>query len=235
MIKLLTPNFLNKYSTVILFPAITSCLLLFGIGLYYGLILSPEDYQQGKMVRVMYIHVPAAWMALGIYIFIGACSLLSIVWKIRIAYIMSVSAAPIGATFAAITLITGSLWGKPIWGTWWVWDARLTSMLILFLLYLAYIAVTRAGDDLYRAEKPAGIVALIGVINVPIVKFSVDLWNSLHQPASVIKSGGVSIDISMLTPLLIMFAAYILYFIALVIIRAKTIMLRLKKQVYISS
>ncbi len=228
MINFLTPHFFKAHFNKLVWPSSALCIVLFALGLYYGLMASPEDYQQGEMVRVMYIHVPAAWMALGIYMFIGICSLLSVVWKIRMGYIMAVSAAPIGASFAAITLITGALWGKPIWGAWWVWDARLTSMLVLFLLYLAYIAVVNAGDDLYRAEKPASIVALIGVVNVPIVKFSVDIWYSLHQPASVIRMGGTSIDPSMLKPLLLMFAAYIFYFMALMLFRTQTIMKRIR-------
>jgi heme exporter protein C len=169
-------------------------------------------------------------MALGIYLMIGLASLLSVVWKIRMGYVVGIAAAPLGAIFAAITLITGAIWGKPMWGTWWVWDARLTSMLVLFLLYLAYIAVVNAGDNLYRAEKPASIIALIGMINVPIVKFSVDIWNSLHQGASVMKIGGPSIDPSMLKPLFIMFAAYITYFIAMMIFRVNTIIIRMKEK-----
>jgi heme exporter protein C len=204
--------------------------MLFAVGIYYALIDSPEDYQQGDMVRVMYVHVPAAWMALGIYLMIGLASLLSVVWKIRMGYVVGIAAAPLGAIFAAITLITGAIWGKPMWGTWWVWDARLTSMLVLFLLYLAYIAVVNAGDNLYRAEKPASIIALIGMINVPIVKFSVDIWNSLHQGASVMKIGGPSIDPSMLKPLFIMFAAYATYFIAMMIFRVNTIIIRMKEK-----
>ena len=224
MLQLTSPHIFNKISDQVLVPVSISSALLFAVGLYYALIASPIDYQQGEMVRIMYVHVPAAWMALGIYMFIGACSLLAIVWGLRMAFIMAVAAAPIGAAFAAITLITGSLWGQPIWGTWWVWDARLTSMLVLFLLYIAYIGITNAGDDLYRSEKPASAIALLGVINVPIVKFSVDIWNSLHQPASVLKISGPAIDGSMLIPLLLMFGAYITFFIAVWIIRVRVVM-----------
>ena len=224
MLQLTSPHIFNKISDQVLVPVSISSALLFAVGLYYALIASPIDYQQGEMVRIMYVHVPAAWMALGIYMFIGACSLLAIVWGLRMAFLMAVAAAPIGAAFAAITLITGSLWGQPIWGTWWVWDARLTSMLVLFLLYIAYIGITNAGDDLYRSEKPASAIALLGVINVPIVKFSVDIWNSLHQPASVLKISGPAIDGSMLIPLLLMFGAYITFFIAVWIIRVRVVM-----------
>ncbi len=229
MSHLLTPYFFKRYIENLAWPSFAVSIILFAFGIYYGLVDSPEDYQQGNMVRVMYIHVPAAWMALGIYLMIGIASLLSIVWKIRMGYIVGIAVAPLGASFAAITLITGSIWGKPMWGAWWVWDARLTSMLVLFLLYIAYIAVVNAGDNLSRSEKPAGIIALIGMINVPIVKFSVDIWHSLHQGASVIKIGGPSIDHAMLKPLLIMFAAYIMYFIAMMIFRVGTVIIRMKK------
>lgn len=223
MLKITSPYIFNKISTKFLIATIFASPCLFILALYYAFYNSPIDYQQGETVRIMYIHVPAAWMALGIYIFIGICSVLSLIWKLRLTFLMAVAAAPIGASFAAITLITGSLWGYPIWGTWWVWDARLTSMLVLLLLYLAYIGVTNAGDDLYRTEKPAGVIALLGVINVPIVKFSVDIWNSLHQPASIIKMNGPTIDNAMLTPLFLMFAAYITFFIAIWILKVKTI------------
>lgn len=224
MMKLLTPHFYKKYLQSLALPFLILSICFFVYGFYQGFYVAPIDYQQGEMVRIMYIHVPAAWMGLGIYIVIGLFSLLSVVWKIRLGYIISIAAAPVGAAFTLITLITGSLWGKPIWGAYWVWDARLTSMLVLFLLYIAYIAVINAGDDINRAEKPASVVALLGVINVPIVKFSVDFWNSLHQPASIIKSGGPSIDPSMLIPLILMFTSYILFTASMVIFRMRVVM-----------
>jgi heme exporter protein C len=206
--------------------AITVC--LFSFGLYQSLIASPVDYQQGEMVRVMYVHVPAAWMSLGIYIFIAICSFCNLVWKTRMSYILAIAAAPIGTCFALITLVTGSLWGKPIWGTWWVWDARLTSMLVLFLLYLSYMAVASSGNSISRAERPASVVALIGLVNIPIVKFSVDIWYSLHQPASILRSGGPSIHNSMLIPLLIMFVSFIFYFIVILILRTTVVINKVK-------
>jgi heme exporter protein C len=224
MMQILSPNFYKRYLQSLALPFLLLSVCFFSYGFYQGFYVAPDDYQQGKMVRIMYIHVPAAWMGLGIYLLIGICSLMSVVWKIRLAYIIAIAAAPIGAVFTLITLITGSLWGKPIWGAYWVWDARLTSMLVLFLLYIAYIAVVNAGDDINRAEKPASVVALLGVINVPIVKFSVDFWNSLHQPASIIKSGGPSIDPSMLMPLMLMFAAYIFFTSSMVIFRIRIVM-----------
>ena len=232
MFKLLTPQFFAKIEKpllpilAILFPT-TLC-----AGLYFALFSSPADYQQGEMVRVMYVHVPSAWMSLGIYSFMAVCSFSSLVWKTRISYLLSIAAAPIGAAFALITLVTGSLWGKPIWGAWWVWDARLTSMLILFLLYLSYISVTNSGTNILRAEKPASVIAIIGFINIPIVKFSVDIWYSLHQPASVFKMSGPSIHSSMLIPLMIMFASFICFFLLLLLMRTRILLNNIKYKNY---
>lgn len=227
-IQFLTPQFFAKVEKTlipllaILFPFVLS------VGLYFALFSSPADYQQGEMVRIMYVHVPSAWMSLGIYSFMTVCSFSSLVWKTRISYLMSVASAPIGAAFALITLVTGSLWGKPIWGTWWVWDARLTSMLILFLLYLSYISVTNSGTNILRAEKPASVIAIIGFINIPIVKFSVDIWYSLHQPASVFKMSGPSIHSSMLLPLMIMFASFICFFLLSLLMRTRILLNNIK-------
>lgn len=227
-IQFLTPQFFAKVEKTLipllarLFPFVLS------VGLYFALFSSPADYQQGEMVRIMYVHVPSAWMSLGIYSFMAICSFSSLVWKTRISYLMSVASAPIGAAFALITLVTGSLWGKPIWGTWWVWDARLTSMLILFLLYLSYISVTNSGTNILRAEKPASVIAIIGFINIPIVKFSVDIWYSLHQPASVFKMSGPSIHSSMLLPLMIMFASFICFFLLSLLMRTRILLNNIK-------
>jgi heme exporter protein C len=230
MLKLLSPHNFLKITQATLPWLGFVCVATFLYGLYLALVVSPGDYQQGQMVRIMYVHVPAAWMSLGIYMFIGCCSFSSIVWRTKLSYLLAISAAPIGATFALITLVTGSLWGHTMWGTWWVWDARLTSMLVLFLLYLGYIAVVNSGDDLYRAEKPAAVVALIGAVNVPIVKFSVDIWNSLHQPASIIRSGGIAIDKAMLLPLMVMFLAFILYFLAMVALRCGSLINNMSRE-----
>jgi heme exporter protein C len=185
------------------------------IGLYLALVASPADYQQGETVRIMYVHVPAAWMALMVYTIMALASAIAIIFRHPLADVAAKTAAPIGATFCFLALVTGSLWGKPMWGAWWVWDARLTSMFVLFLLYLGYMAVWQAIDDPHRAATIARIVALAGFVNVPIVKFSVDWWNSLHQPASVFRMGGPSIDPRMLAPLLVMGLAYFLLFLAL--------------------
>ena len=224
MYKLFSPTFFIKISKVLTPLSGILLAITLPLGLYFALYASPEDYQQGQMVRIMYVHVPSAWMSLGIYTFIAVCSLSCLVWKTRMSYILAVAAAPIGAAFALVTLVTGSIWGKPIWGTWWVWDARLTSMLVLFFIYISYIAIINSGNNLLRAEKPASVMAIIGFINIPIVKFSVDIWYSLHQPASVFKLGGPSIHPSMLLPLFIMFGSFIMYFIFVLLLRTSTIM-----------
>lgn len=181
---------------------------LFAIGAPWALVAAPADYLQGETARIMFVHVPAAWWSLGIYAFMAGASLVSLVWRHVLADAAARAAAPVGATFAALCLITGSMWGAPTWGTWWEWDGRLTSMLVLFLTYLGYLALWSAIEDQQKAARLAAILCLVGAINWPIVKFSVDWWSTLHQPASVFRSGGSSIHASMLTPLLIMACAY---------------------------
>ncbi len=192
------------------------------IGLVWSLLVAPPDYQQGDTVRIMYIHVPAAWMALSVYLFIAIASAVALVWRHPLADVAARSAAPIGAAFTFVCLATGSLWGRPMWGTWWVWDARLTSVLILFFLYLGYIALVNAFDDPSRGGKAGSVLALVGVVNLPIIKFSVDWWNTLHQPASIIRSGGPTIATSMLAPLLVMVVGFTLLFAALLMLRMRT-------------
>lgn len=195
---------------------------LFISGIYLALLHSPADYQQGESVRIMYIHVPAAWMALFVYTLIAAVSAASLIWKNPLSDMIGKSAAPIGASFTFLCLVTGSLWGKPVWGTWWVWDARLTSVLVLFFFYLGYIALNHAFDNPQRSAKASAILALVGFINVPIVKFSVDFWHTLHQPASILRLGAPTIDSSMLTPLLLMIAAFMGYFFILLLVRVES-------------
>jgi heme exporter protein C len=196
-------------------------LLLFALGLYFALIASPADYQQGETVRIMYVHVPSATMSLVVYTSMALACAVALVWKHPLADLGAKAMAPIGAAFTALALLTGSLWGQPMWGTWWVWDARLTSELVLFFLFLGYIALNDAFDDPNRGARMSGILAIVGVVNVPIIKFSVDWWNSLHQPASIVKLGGPSIDPSMLTPLFLMFGAYGAFFVTVLIIRLR--------------
>ena len=165
------------------------------IGLYYSFFNSPPDYLQGETVRIMYIHVPSAWLSLMIYSSMGICSIISLIWKHTLADIISRSCAPIGASFTLVTLITGSIWGKPTWGTWWVWDARLTSELILLFIYLGHIILSNAFDDFRKGDRNASILAIVGLINLPIIKWSVDWWNTLHQPASLTKFGAPSMTV----------------------------------------
>jgi heme exporter protein C len=195
--------------------------VLLTVGLYLGLFRAPPDYQQGESVRIMYVHVPAAWMALLAYSVMAAMSAAALIWRHPVAELIAKSSAPIGACFTFLALVTGSLWGKPMWGAWWVWDARLTSVLVLFFLYLGYIALYNAFDDRRRGARAASILALVGFVNVPIIKFSVDWWNTLHQPASVVRLGGPTIDAGMLTPLLLMGGAYAAYYLWVLMLRVR--------------
>lgn len=205
-------------------PWVTAAaVLLLAAGLYLGLVRAPADYQQGETVRIMFVHVPAAWMALFIYTFMAVASAVGFIFRHPLADAAAKAAAPIGAVFTFLALFTGSLWGRPMWGTWWEWgDARLTSMFVLFLLYLGYISVWQAIEEPTRAARVAGIVAIIGVINVPIIKFSVEWWSTLHQPASVLRMGGPSIHPTILTPLLVMGLAYAVVFLALHLVSLRT-------------
>src|SRR5436305_14073918 len=199
---------------------LTAALLAIGLG--WGLLLAPPDYQQGESVRIMFIHVPSAWMALSVYLFIAIAGGVALVSRHPLAEVAAQAAAPIGAAFTLVCLTTGSLWGRPMWGTWWVWDARLTSVLVLFFLYLGYIALVNAFDDASRGARAGSLLALVGVVNLPIIKFSVDWWNTLHQPASVIRLGRPAIDASMLIPLLVMAVAFSLLFGTLLLLRMRT-------------
>ncbi|MGZ8370251.1 MAG: heme ABC transporter permease [Caulobacteraceae bacterium] len=188
--------------------------LLIAAGLALGF-AAPEDYQQGDTVRIMFVHVPAAWLGSFAYLCLGVASFLSLVFRHALADLAARACAPLGAAFTGLALVTGSLWGKPMWGAWWVWDARLTSVLVLFLLYLGYMALRASVDDEAKAGRAAAILALVGVINLPIIKFSVDWWNSLHQGASVFRAGGSALAPQYLTPLLIMGLGYMALFGAL--------------------
>jgi len=191
-------------------------------GLVSALALSPPDYQQGESVRIMYVHVPAAWMGLFVYAFIAALGGVGLVGGHPLAFHAARAAAPLGAGFTAVCLVSGSLWGKPMWGAWWVWDARLTSMLLLLFLYFGHAALVHAFDDPRRGDKAAAVLALVGCVNLPVIKFSVDWWNTLHQPASVFKMGGPAIDPSMLLPLLLMLGAMKALFFTLWLLRLRT-------------
>ncbi len=197
------------------------------IGLYLGLFVAPPDYQQGESYRIMFVHVPSAWMSLFVYVVMAGAAGIGLVWNIKLADMLASACAPIGASFTLLALISGSLWGKPMWGAWWVWDARLTSELILLFLYLGFMALQASIDDPRRQARAGAVLALVGVINIPVIHFSVQWWNTLHQAASVSKIGAPSIHPSMLTPLLLMALAFQLYFFTVVLLRMRnTILLR---------
>jgi heme exporter protein C len=200
--------------------------LLLAVGLYMSWFTAPADYQQGETVRIMFVHVPAAWLALFFYVVMAVSALGTLVWRHPLADVSQKAAAPIGAAFTLICLVTGALWGKPMWGTYWVWDARLTSMLVLFLMYCGILALWRTIDEPTRAARAVSILTLIGVVNLPVIKFSVDWWNTLHQPASVLRLDGPAIHPSMLYPLLVMAAGFMAFAVTLHLAGMRTEILR---------
>jgi heme exporter protein C len=195
-------------------------LALTAAGLWWGLFASPADYLQGESVRIMYVHVPTAWLSLAGYLGLGITGIVILVWKHPLAEVALAAIGPVGAVFAAVCLVTGSIWGRPTWGTWWVWDGRLTSMLVLFFLYLGVIALAQGFDEASRGARAAAVLAIVGLINLPIIKFSVEGWNTLHQPASITLSGS-SIDASMLQPLLVSAVGLGFLFAAAVLMRMR--------------
>ena len=199
-----------------------SSLLLFLAGLYGGLVLAPADYQQGDSFRIIYVHVPSAWMSLFVYVLMAAFGAAGLIWKVKITDALARACAPAGAAFTFIALATGSIWGKPMWGTWWVWDARLTSELILLFLYLGYMALQAAIPDRRMAARAAAVLALAGLVNIPIIHYSVEWWSTLHQGPTVTRFDAPAIHISMLIPLLIMFLAFKLYFFSILLLRARS-------------
>jgi heme exporter protein C len=200
--------------------------LAMAIAMYMALVVAPADYQQGETVRIMFVHVPAAWLAMFGWTLMSIASLGVLVWRHPLADVAAKAAAPIGAAFTFLALATGSLWGRPMWGTWWEWDARLTSVLVLFLMYLGVIALRQAIDDPARAAKPVAILTLVGFINIPIIKFSVDWWRTIHQPASIIRVDGPAIHSSILIPLLVSAVAFTLLFLTLHLLAMRTELIR---------
>lgn len=188
--------------------AFAGAFVLFLWGLWLAFWGSPVDYQQGETVRIMYVHVPSSWFAVGVYAFMGIGAIVGFIWRHPLADMAPKAAAPIGLTLTFISLLTGALWGKPMWGTWWVWDARLTSMLVLFFLYAGYLFLIGSHEDSAQGLKAGRLLLVVGLINLPIIKFSVDWWHTLHQPASVFRSGGAAIHSSLLWPLMVMAGAY---------------------------
>jgi len=206
-----------------------TCLIFMVVGLYYGLFVAPADYQQGEAYRIIFIHVPAAWMSMFIYVVMAVSGMIGLIWRMKVAEAFAASSAPIGASFTFLALATGSLWGKPMWGAWWVWDARLTSELILLFLYLGVIALNAAIEDKRIAARASGILALVGVVNIPIIHYSVVWWNTLHQGATITKLDKPSIHIDMLIPLLLMAVAFKLFYVTVVLIRARCEVLEREK------
>jgi heme exporter protein C len=219
--KLASPKYFYNFAGRLIPWLAWACLLFFITGLYYGLVKAPPDYQQGDSYRIMFIHVPAAWMSMFVYVVMAGAGIIGLVWHIKLAEIVAVSSAVVGASFTFLALVTGSLWGKPMWGAWWVWDARLTSELILLFLYLGVIALYNAIEDKRTAARSTAILAVVGVVNIPIIHYSVEWWNTLHQGPTVSKFGAPSIAISMLIPLLLMAVAFKLYYALVVLIRAR--------------
>ncbi len=202
------------------------CFGLIAAGLWGGLVEAPADYQQGDSFRIIYIHVPSAWMSLFIYMVMAVCGAISLIWHMKLAEIISISSAPIGASFTFLALATGSLWGKPMWGSWWVWDARLTSELILLFLYFGVIALYAAIEDKRTATRAVSILALVGVVNIPIIHYSVEWWHTLHQGPTITKFDKPSMHISMLIPLLYMAVGFKLYYFVVVLMRSRGELLR---------
>ncbi len=223
--RLANPGEFLRWSTPIVPPLALATLLLFGVGLYQALFTSPADYQMGETVRLMYIHVPTAWLAQFVYGVMFVAALGTLIWRHPLADVAQKAAAPLGAAFTAMALFSGAMWGRPTWGTFWEWDGRMTSTLVLLLIYLGLIALWRSFDDQLRAGRIVAVVTLVGGINVPIVKFSVDWWSTLHQPASI-GPDGVAMPSSMVTPLLVMAIAFTLLFLLLHVLGMRTEILK---------
>ena len=222
MMFLINPSKFNKVADYLFKPVLVISIILFSIGILFSFYLSPDDYQQGSTVRIMYVHVPSAWLSLLTYAIMTLYSIVALAFRIPFGFIINTAVAPIGAVFTIICIISGSLWGKPMWGTWWVWDARLTSVAILFIIYLIIIFINLSFENRIVREKVVAVFILVGSVNLPIVKFSVDWWNTLHQPATISKLSKPSIDPSMLMPLIIMTFAFMLIGLAIAILRIKT-------------
>ena len=230
MFQLLEPNRIFPITSKAPKYVLLLFILVVSIGLTEALILSPEDYKQSHSVRIMYVHVPAAWISLGIFSTITILSIVGYIFKIKNFFLISKSLAPSGFVFNVIALVTGSIWGKPTWGTWWAWDARITSMLILALFYLMYLIAWRIYEDKEQVFKVTSIITILGIINVPIIKYSVDWWNTLHQPASINILSKSTIHSSMLLPLMIMTAAFALFSLLIFLMKYNTELIKIKNK-----
>ena len=231
MLKILiNPAKFNSFYNLTIRPLLFLSIITLTIGLVFVFFISPDDYQQGSMVKIMYIHVPSAWLSLLTFLIMTIYSIISLSFKISFGFIINKAVAPVGAIFTLICLITGSLWGKPIWGTWWVWDARLTSMFILFIFYLLIIFFKYSFSNIEVGEKITAILIIVGSINLPIIKFSVDWWNTLHQPASISLTEKSAIHSSMLIPLILMTAAFALFSFLIFLMKYNTELIKVKNK-----
>jgi len=228
MFKNFFPNKILLLNNKLINSLLISMILIVFVGLIYALFLSPPDYVQGDSVRIMYVHVPSSFIALGFFGFIGIASILNLIFKIKFVTLMAKSLAPIGCIFSLISIVTGSLWGKPTWGIWWVWDARLTSMAILLLFYLVYIFIWKYVKNFEKANKISSVIGIIGLFNLPVIKYSVDWWNTLHQPSSITLTSAPTIHYTMLVPLVIMFLGMVVYSLIIFLMRYKTELMKLK-------
>ena len=228
MLKNFFPHKILSMSNKFITELTIVMILIVIIGLIYALFISPPDYIQGDSVRIMYIHVPSSFITLGCFGFIGIASICNIIFKIKFMSLIAKSLAPIGCVFSLISIVTGSFWGKPTWGIWWVWDARLTSMAILFLFYIAYILTWKFIDSFEKANKISSMIGIIGLFNIPVIKYSVDWWNTLHQPSSITLTSAPTIHYTMLVPLVIMFFGMLIYTLIIFLMRYKTEVMKFK-------
>ena len=228
MLKKIFPNKILSLSNKVLGNLVIIMSFIIFVGLIYALFISPPDYIQGDSVRIMYIHVPSSFIALGSFAVIGTCSILNLIFKIKFLPLIAKSLAPIGIIFTFISIFTGPLWVKPTWGVWWAWDARLTSMLILFIFYLAYILVWKFIEDFNQANKISSIIAILGLFNLPVIKYSVEWWSTLHQPSSITLTSAPSIHYTMLIPLIIMFLGLTIYTLIIFLMRYKIEVMKFK-------
>ena len=228
MLKNFFPNKILSLNNTIINSLILLFIIVVIIGLIYSLLISPPDYIQGDSVRIMYVHVPSSFMALGCFGFIGLASICNLIFRIKFMSLLAKSLAPIGFIFALISIVTGSFWGKPTWGVWWAWDARLTSMTILLLFYIAYILTWKMINNFNKANNISSIVGIIGLLNIPVIKYSVDWWNTLHQPSSITLTSAPTIHYSMLIPLVIMFFGMLIYTLIIFLMRYKTEIIKFK-------
>ena len=228
MFKNFFPNKILSLTNTTINSLVVLLIIVVTIGLIYSLLISPPDYIQGDSVRIMYFHVPSSFIALGCFGFMGIASICNLIFKIKFMSLLAKSLAPIGCIFTLISIVTGSFWGKPTWGIWWVWDARLTSMIILLIFYIAYILTWKIVDSFEKANKISSIIGIIGLFNIPVIKYSVDWWNTLHQPSSITLTSAPTIHYTMLVPLVIMFFGMLIYTLIIFLMRYKTEVMKFK-------